>query len=228
MDWVSSNYDETYNLSKLKSHGLNEFGKEVISICQDNNVLVDVSHIGEKSFWDIASVSTKPFIASHSSVYNLCPHFRNLKDDQIEAIKKSKGLIGLNPYPFFIDPTFKVREEKIRNQYREQLNEIANKQETTAGKWIAKQHFLQKKLSEVCPSISVFVDHIEYIAKLIGIDYVGIGSDYDGLDCLPQHWHDCMDHMIIAEELDKRGYSSDSIEKIMGKNILRVLEEVWA
>ena len=120
-----------------------------------------------------------------------------------------------------------MREEKIRNQYREQLNEIANKQETTAGKWIAKQHFLQKKLSEVCPSISVFVDHIEYIAKLIGIDYVGIGSDYDGLDCLPKHWHDCMDHMIIAEELDKRGYSSDSIEKIMGKNILRVLEEVW-
>jgi len=61
----------------------------------------------------------------------------------------------------------------------------------------------------------MFVDHIEYITKLIGIDYVGIGSDYDGLDCLPQHWHDCMDHMIISEELDKRGYSSDSIEKIM-------------
>ena len=213
LDWVSS--------------GLNKFGVEVIHTCQENNVLIDVSHIGEKSFWDVLENSKKPIIASHSSVHKLCPHFRNLKDDQIKAIKDVKGLIGLNPYPFFIDPTFKVREEKIRNQYREQLNEIANKQETTAGKWIAKQHFLQKKLSEVCPSISVFVDHIEYIAKLIGIDYVGIGSDYDGLDCLPQHWHDCMDHMIIAEELDKRGYSSDSIEKIMGKNILRVLEEVW-
>ena len=68
----------------------------------------------------------------------------------------------------------------------------------------------------------------EYITKMIGDDYVGIGSDYDGLDCLPQHWDDCMDHMIIAEELDKRGYSTDSIEKIMGKNIIRVLEEVWA
>ena len=138
------------------------------------------------------------------------------------------GLIGLNPYPFFIDPTFKIREEKIRNQYREKLNDIADKQVTTAGKWIAKQHFLQKKLSDVCPSITIFVDHIEYITKMIGDDYVGIGSDYDGLDCLPQHWHDCMDHMIIAEELDKRGYSTNSIEKIMGLNILRVLEEVWA
>ena len=63
---------------------------------------------------------------------------------------------------------------------------------------------------------------------MIGDDFVGIGSDYDGLDCLPQHWHDCMDHMIIAEELDKRGYSTNEIEKIMGQNILRVLEEVWA
>ncbi len=227
LDWVSSGYGETHKKNSLKTFGLNKFGVEVIHTCQENNVLIDVSHIGEKSFWDVLENSKKPIIASHSSVYKLCPHFRNLKDDQIKAIKDMKGLIGLNPYPFFIDPTFKVREEKIRNQYREQLNEIANKQETTAGKWIAKQHFLQKKLSEVCPSISVFVDHIEYIAKLIGIDYVGIGSDYDGLDCLPQHWHDCMDHMIISEELYKRGYSSDSIEKIMGKNILRVLEEVW-
>ena len=227
LDWVSSGYGETHKKNSLKTFGLNKFGVEVIHTCQENNVLIDVSHIGEKSFWDVLENSKKPIIASHSSVYKLCPHFRNLKDDQIKAIKDVKGLIGLNPYPFFIDPTFKVREEKIRNQYREELNEIANKQETTAGKWIAKQHFLQKKLSEVCPSISVFVDHIEYIAKLIGIDYVGIGSDYDGLDCLPQHWHDCMDHMIISEELDKRGYSSDSIEKIMGKNILRVLEEVW-
>ena len=75
--------------------------------------------------------------------------------------------------------------------------------------------------------MTVFVDHIEYVTKMIGIDYVGIGSDYDGLDCLPKNWHDCMDHMIIAEELDRRGYSNVSIEKIMGKNILRVLEEVW-
>ena len=227
LDWVSSGYGETHKKNSLKTFGLNKFGVEVIHTCQQNNVLIDVSHIGEKSFWDILENSKKPIIASHSSVHKLCPHFRNLKDDQIKAIKNVNGLIGLNPYPFFIDPTFKVREEKIRIQYREKLNEIASKQETTAGKWIAKQHFLQKKLSEVCPSISVFVDHIEYITKLIGIDYVGIGSDYDGLDCLPQHWHDCMDHMIISEELYKRGYSSDSIEKIMGKNILRVLEEVW-
>ena len=94
-------YDEAYNKSKLKSYGLNKFGEEVVKTCEENKVLIDVSHIGEKSFWDLASISSKPFIASHSSVYKLCPHFRNLKDDQIKEIKKKKGLIGLNPYPFF-------------------------------------------------------------------------------------------------------------------------------
>ncbi len=228
LDWVSSGYGETHKKNSLKTFGLSKFGIEVIHTCQENNVLIDVSHIGEKSFWDIIQNSQKPIIASHSSVYKLCPHFRNLKDEQIKVIKDLNGLIGLNPYPFFIDPTFRMREEKIRNQYREKLNKIANEKESTASKWIAKQHFLQKELSEVCPNISVFVDHIEYITKMIGVDYVGIGSDYDGLDCLPKNWYDCMDHMIITEELDKRGYSTESIEKIMGKNLLRVLEEVWA
>ena len=214
-------------MSRLKSHGLNEFGKEVISICQDNNVLIDVSHIGEKSFWDITSISTKPFIASHSSVYNLCPHFRNLKDDQIEAIKKVKGLIGLNPYPFFIDKSFKERETKERKKYIDELNSIERKYSNKTSQWIAKQHFLQKKLSDISPSIEVFVDHIEYVINKIGIDYVGVGSDYDGLDCLPNKWNDCLDHMIIQESLEKRGYKNTEIEKIMGKNILRVLEEIY-
>jgi len=228
LDWVSSGYGETHKKSTLKTFGLNKFGTEVIRTCQENRVLVDVSHIGEKSFWDIIAISDKPIIASHSSVYQLCPHFRNLQDDQIKTIKNTSGLIGLNPYPSFIDPTFKIREEKIRNTYRQHINEIADRQKTTAGKWIAKQHFLQKKLSSVCPNMDIFIDHIEYIVKMIGIDFVGIGSDYDGLDCLPKGWNDCMDHMLIAEQLDKRGYNSNEIEKIMGKNILRVLEEIWS
>ena len=226
LDWVSSNYDEKYNSSNLKSHGLNEFGKEVINVCQENKVLIDVSHIGEKSFWDIAKISSKPFIASHSSVYNLCPHFRNLKDDQIEEIKKSKGLIGLNPYPFFIDKSFKERENKERKKYIDDLNSIERQYSNKISQWIAKQHFLQKKLADICPSIEIFVDHIEYVINKIGIDYVGIGSDYDGLDCLPNKWNDCLDHMIIQESLENRGYKNSEIEKIMGKNILRVLEEI--
>jgi membrane dipeptidase len=121
LDWVSSGYGETTKLSSLKTVGLNKFGVEVINLCQENKILVDMSHIGEKSFWDIIAITKKPIIASHSSVYKLCPHFRNLKDDQIVAIKNTNGFIGLNPYPFFIDPTFKTREQKVRAACKQQL-----------------------------------------------------------------------------------------------------------
>ena len=225
LDWVSSGHDETYN-RKIKQLGLSSFGKEVINICNDNGVLVDVSHIGERSFWDIFNITKKPFIASHSSVYNLCPHFRNLKDDQIFAIKKINGLIGLNPYPFFIDSNFKDKEKKFLKNYEDELNQINIQEISSNAKWIAKQHYLQKKLKNIVPSFEIFIDHIEYVIKLIGIDYVGIGSDYDGLDCLPKNWNDCLDHIKISELLKKRGYSYSEIEKVMGKNFLRVMESV--
>ena len=226
LDWVSSNYDEKYNKTNLKTIGLNDFGKEVVNICQENKVLIDVSHIGEKSFWDIENISQKPFIASHSSVYKICPHFRNLHDDQIIAIKNKKGLIGINPYPFFIDPTFKKRESKTRNEYKEKIKSIEIQHSNRSSQWLAKQHFFQKKLSSICPELDLFIDHMEYIIKLIGIDYVGVGSDYDGLDCLPKGWNDCLDHIKIAEKLESRGYNQEEIEKLMGNNFLRVLEEI--
>ena len=226
LDWVSSNYDEKYNKTNIKTIGLNDFGKEVVNICQENKILIDVSHIGEKSFWDIENISQKPFIASHSSVYKICPHFRNLHDDQIIAIKNKKGLIGINPYPFFIDPTFKKRESKTRNEYKEKIKSIEIQHSNRSSQWLAKQHFFQKKLSSICPELDLFIDHMEYIIKLIGIDYVGVGSDYDGLDCLPKGWNDCLDHIKIAEKLESRGYNQEEIEKLMGNNFLRVLEEI--
>ncbi len=226
LDWVSSNYDEKYNKSKLKINGLNDFGKEVINICQENKVLIDVSHIGEKSFWDIEKISKKPFIASHSSVNKLCQHFRNLHDDQIIAIKNKKGLIGINPYPFFIDSTFKERDSKVRSEHKEKIKSFEIQFSKKSSQWLAKQHFFQKQLASICPDIDIFLNHMEYIINLIGIDYVGVGSDYDGLDCLPKGWNDCRDHFKIAERLESRGYKQEEIEKVMGKNILRVLEEI--
>ena len=224
LDWVSSGYDEVNNKNNIKHLGLNKFGEEIIHTCNENNVIIDMSHIGEKSFWDIANISKKPFIASHSSVYNLCPHFRNLKDDQILEIKRVEGLIGLNPYPFFIDPKFKKKEENFIKNFQNEIKQIKINESNKISAWISKQHYLQKKLRYIVPPLDVFIEHIEYIIKLVGVDYVGIGSDYDGLDCLPLDWIDCMDHIKIAESLDERGYSNQDIEKIMGQNFLRVLQ----
>ena len=223
LDWVSSGYDETHNKNKIKQLGLSNFGKEVIHTCNESGVIIDVSHIGERSFWDIAAISTKPFIASHSSVYKLSKHFRNLKDDQILEIKKVGGLVGLNPYPFFIDTSFKKKEEEFIKKYKKNLDSIGIKESNKTAAWILKQHYLQKLLKDIVPSLDIFIDHIEYVINLIGIDFVGIGSDYDGLDCLPSGWMDCMDHMKISERLNNRGYSTQDIEKVMGQNFLRVL-----
>ena len=223
LDWVSSGYDETYNKSKIKSLGLNDFGKEVIHTCNENGVIIDMSHIGEKSFWDIANISSKPFIASHSSVYSLSPHFRNLKDAQILEIKKVGGMIGLNPYPFFIDSSFKELEEEFIKEYKGEVDMINIKEPDKIKSWILKQHRLQVLLKDITPPMDIFIDHIEYVIKLIGIDFVGIGSDYDGLDCLPRGWIDCIDHIKISEHLHNRGYGSSDIEKVMGQNFLRVL-----
>ena len=226
LSWVSSGYDEIHNKKNIQSLGLNKFGVEVIHTSNENGVIIDVSHIGEKSFWVIVEISSKPFIASHSSVHKLCPHFRNLKDDQIMAIKKSEGLIGLNPYPFFIDPAFKKKEEKIRKKLSNKIEQITLREKSTNVRWIKKQHLLQKELQCIVPSIDIFKDHIEYIIKLAGIDCVAIGCDYDGLDCLPKELKDCCDHIKIAELLEQRGYSEKDIEKVMGLNLLRVVEAV--
>ena len=226
LSWVSSGYDEIHNKKNIKSLGLNKFGIEVINTCNENGVIIDLSHIGEKSFWDIVKISSKPFIASHSSVHKLCPHFRNLKDDQILAIKHSQGLIGLNPYPFFIDPMFEAKEKKFRKEISHKIEKITYKEENITARWINKQHLLQKELQSITPSIDIFIDHIEYIIKLAGIDYVAIGCDYDGLDCLPKEMTDCRDHIKIIESLKQRRYSEKDIEKVMGLNLLRVVEAV--
>ena len=226
LSWVSSGYDEELNKNNIKSLGLNKFGKKVVNICNENGVIIDVSHIGENSFWDIVTFSSKPFIASHSSVHKLCNHFRNLKNDQILAIKEKEGLIGVNPYPLFIDPEFKKKKEILRKKFFSEIQNIKNNQKNKTIQWIKTQHFLQKKFKLISPSIEVFIDHIEYIIKLAGIDYVGIGSDYDGLDCLPKEMNDCRDHILIIKALEHRGYSTSEIEKIMGLNFLRVYEQV--
>ena len=108
----------------------------------------------------------------------------------------------------------------------QKIKKITFKEENDTTRWIKKQHFLQKELQSIAPSIDIFIDHIEYIIKLAGIDYVAIGSDYDGLDCLPKEMTDCRDHTKIIEKLEQRGYSEKDIEKVMGLNLLRVIEAV--
>ena len=114
----------------------------------------------------------------------------------------------------------------FRKEISHKIEKNTFKEENSTVRWINKQHLLQKELQSIAPSIDIFIDHIEYIIKLAGIDYVAIGCDYDGLDCLPKEMTDCRDHIKIINSLEKRGYSERDIEKIMGLNLLRVVEAV--
>ena len=180
LDWVSSGKDEFENNDKIKTKGLSKFGKEVIHVCNENNVIIDVSHIGEKSFWDISSISKKPFIASHSSVYNLCPHFRNLKDEQLYAIGKNGGVVFINFYPGYIDSTYLKKAELINYNYEYERKLLAEKFDSTSNAyWYAESKLLKYEKSKIVPSINDVIKHIKYISDLIGVDHVGIGADYD-------------------------------------------------
>jgi len=223
---ASSSFDEKNNPKNLKFKGLTNFGLEVIKICNQKKVIIDVSHIGEQSFWDIIRHSSKPIIASHSCVYNLCPHYRNLKDEQILAIKKNNGVIFLNLYPVFFDKNFENKKELFESTIKSELKFISKKFNNIDQNWINKQHFLQKKLNVIAPKLDLYIDHIDYIVKLAGVDHVGIGSDYDGIDCLPKEFIDCTSHLLIIDGLKKRNYSENEIAKIMGKNFLRVYQEI--
>lgn len=161
--------------------GLTNLGEKVIEEMNKLGILVDVSHLAEETFWDVIRISTSPIIASHSGVYNLKNHQRNLKDEQLKAIKEKGGVVGVVLFPNFLS----VKKEVY---------------------------------------IKDLVDHIDYIVNLIGIDYVGIGSDFDGAS-MPIDLKDSSQMYKITDELIERGYDDEDIEKILGKNMLRVLEE---
>lgn len=221
--WATSASDETSN-SDLQQKGLNDFGKQVVERMNELGMLVDVSHLGEQSFWDVIRTTTKPIIASHSSVYKLCNHPRNLKDDQIKAIAENGGVIQVNFNPGFIDESFKKKSEAFFERHKEESDSLLK---ILQDEWIVEYHLYHKyknEANEMRPPLSILIDHIDYIIKLVGIDYVGIGSDFDGITITPQQLNDATNFPLITKALLDRDYNNNDIDKILGGNILRVLK----
>jgi len=222
--WASSAMDETLHADTLSHKGLTAFGRSVVERLNQLGVLVDLSHTGEQTFYDAIATSTKPVILSHSSVYNLCPVFRNVKDDQIRAVAKNHGVICINFYSGFISKKFEDRAAGLSDGFRKRFTDSVLIR--TGDSLLAREQwraFYKKELASVRPTISDVVDHIDYIVKLVGDDYVGIGSDYDGIGSVPVGLEDVSAYPNITAELLKRGYTKRSIRKILGGNLLRVI-----
>lgn len=222
-DWATSANDETSN-EELTRKGLTDFGKQVIKKMNDLGMMVDISHVGEKTFWDVIETTNKPVIASHSSVYEICNHQRNLKDDQIKAIAKNGGVIQVNFNPPFIDESFNKKNVAFLANHQSENDSLLN---IYGDEWIAEYHLYHKypeEAKDIRPPLSILIDHIDYIVKLVGADYVGLGSDFDGITITPLELDDVSDFPAITAALLDRGYSRSDIEKILGGNLLRVMQ----
>jgi membrane dipeptidase len=220
--WASSAWDET--TGKVVNKGLNDFGKQVVRRMNALGMMVDLSHVGEKTFWDVMAVSSKPVIVSHSCAWTLCPVPRNLKDDQIKAVAKNGGVIHVNFYSGFIDSNFNKRKNAFL---------AAHQAETDSLKALKKpgydiEEFMMLKYRSEAealrPELSQLIDHIDYMVKLAGIDHVGLGSDFDGIESSPKQLDDVTCYPVIVKALKERGYSKKDITKILGGNFIRVFK----
>lgn len=231
--WATSAADETASLNpsqggtlkeSAKKKGLNDFGRQVVQRMNQLGMLIDVSHAGEQTFWDVIQASSKPIIASHSCVYNLTPHRRNLKDDQIKAIAKNGGVIQLNFNPGFIDSSFDKKEIAFMKMHAAEYDSLMK---SGMGEFYSVDHLFAKYADEanaIRPPLSKLIDHIDYITRLVGVDHIGLGSDFDGVNLTPQQLDDVTSYPLITKALLERGYSKKDIRKILGANFLRVFK----
>ena len=224
--WATSAMDETMKKDSLaKAHkGLTDFGKEVVMKMNELGIIVDLSHVGEQTFWDAINTTSTPVIVSHSNAYSLCPIFRNLKDDQIKSVAKNGGVIDLNFFSGFIDSSFLKKQTKFVLSH---IRELDSLKKTGMVQEYAISILSDKYAAEVYsnrPPMSALIDHLDYLVKLGGIDHVGIGSDFDGISSSPQELDSVMDYPKITKAMLERGYSKRDIYKVLGGNILRVLK----
>ena len=222
--WATSAMDETNKSFVVSPYGLTDFGKKVVQRMNELGMIVDISHTGEQTVKDVLALTSKPVIASHSSVYALCPVFRNLKDDQIRAIAKNKGVIQVNFYSGFLDSNYNKRIMAFMGAHKAELDSLIK---LHLPNYEINGYFSKKYPQEAAslrPPLSLLIDHIDYIAKLVGVDYVGLGSDFDGIESAPQGLEGVQDYPKITEALLKRGYSKKDVEKILGGNFIRVFK----
>jgi membrane dipeptidase len=222
--WATSAMDETQHTDSLPHKGLTELGKQIVRRMNELGVIVDLSHTGETTFYDAIAVTTKPVLLSHSSVWNICPVFRNVKDEQIKAVAKNNGVICINFYSGFIDSNFAKKMNELEGTEGKRIKDSIGQNMDAAKLNEIWAKYFSEKLEPYRPSISNLVDHIDYIVKLVGDDYVGIGSDFDGVSSLPVGMDDVTKYPLITEELKHRGYSNKSIKKILGGNVVRVMK----
>ena len=228
-------------------NGLSELGKQVIQKMNYYGMMIDISHPSKEAIRQMAQLSKAPIMASHSSARALCNHSRNLDDEQLQWVKESGGVVQTVAFSSYLHTEKHNNYNKAKDSLLKSIGakhniEVLDKYEMRALSFDALQEYIEDRkrllqlaeseletLKKEVPPVSVvdFVDHIDYIKNKIGIDHVGISSDFDGGGGI-EGWSDASESLNVTKELVKRGYSQEEIEKIWGGNLLRVMERVEA
>jgi membrane dipeptidase len=228
-EWADSSGD--IDDLKIQHHnGLTDFGKQVVLEMNRLGMMVDISHVADKTFWDAIATTKAPVIASHSSARALTNAPRNMTDDMLRAVAKNGGVVDVNFYSGFVDEDYRKASEPIGKQSAEAVRAFEEKQKAE-GKPVSYMEIdrIEREWSDKVPRppLQSLIDHIDHIAKVAGIDHVGLGSDFDGVSGqTPKGIDSAADLPRITQALVDRGYSADDIRKILGGNVLRVFREV--
>ena len=221
-EWADSSTDKPVH------NGLTDYGKDILREMNRQGIMVDISHVSDKTFYDALEVSKAPLIASHSSCRALCNHPRDMSDEMIKALGAKGGVIQINYEMAFIDQAYKEAYDRETGgvvQHISDLTKNCNNDEACIAREMLK---LRQKLTAEgkLPHVSWerIVDHIDHAVKLVGADHVGLGSDFDGAD-MPEGMEDCSKLPKITEALLRKGYSDSDVRKILGENTLRVMEQ---
>ncbi len=186
--------------------GLTGFGREVIREMNRLGIIVDISHVSDAAFWQVIETTTVPVIASHSSCRAVCNHRRNLSDEMIRAIAETGGIVHINFAAAFVDPDFpEVTPEMI-------------------ACWDPKDSAVHRVLAGHATPLERLVDHFDHAMQLVGPKHVGIGSDFDGTLAVPVDMHDCSQLPNLTAALVDRGYAESDLRRVLGENMLRVLD----
>lgn len=220
--WAGSSGDEVGS-----SRGLNDFGKQVVREMNRLGMMVDVSHVSDKTFWDIISTSTKPVVATHSACRAIANVPRNLSDDMIQALAKTGGVVNVIFYPEHLEPGWSEKKRQVDVEITPLVQQASAAEPGGAvHKKIARDRVRAQEYARRLPKVSLtrIADHIDHIVNLVGIDHVGIGSDFDGVQATTADLATVADLPNLTRELERRGYSEDGIRKILGGNMLRVMD----